>query len=178
MGFCFSRPAVDDDDTEQSALLGTQYYSGRPERVVNTDQFAHLSAEELAQREEEEQLRTLEQVTTDALINISQMGDFAHAQTFASNSGSSRDYTEILRQFNQKIKLPMVTLSGPADVHRGRSATADVVAILSEGLILDGDVRRLDDAIDLVIDAISVVHIHSEGDLIVPLSASSETSSS
>ncbi|KAJ2098289.1 hypothetical protein GGI09_003391 [Coemansia sp. S100] len=176
MGFCFSRPAVDDSDTEQSALLGNQYYSGRPERAVQDDQFAHLSAAELAQREEEERLRNLEQSTTEALINISQRGDFAHAQTFTSNSGSSHDYTEILRQFNQKIKLPMVTLAGPAEVPRGRSG--DVVAILAEGRISDADVRRLDDAIDFVIDAITDVHIYSEGDLIVPLSASSETSNS
>ncbi|KAJ2681982.1 hypothetical protein IWW39_006176 [Coemansia spiralis] len=176
MGFCFSRPAVDDDATEQSALLGNQYYSGRPERVVQNDPFAHFSAEELAQREEEERLRALERQTTEALINISQRGDFAHAQTFASTSGSTRDYTEILREFNQKIKLPMVTLTGPAEFPRGRSTNTDVVAVLAEGRILDADVRRLDDGIDFIIDAISDTHIRSEGDLIVPLSASSEAS--
>ncbi|KAJ2744617.1 hypothetical protein GGI20_002832 [Coemansia sp. BCRC 34301] len=178
MGFCFSRPLVDDGTAEQSALLGDHYHGERADRA-GRDQFAHLSAEEIARSLEEERLRTLEQATTDALINISQRGDYAHAQTFTSNSGSSRDYTELLRQFNQKIKLPMVTLAGPAEVPRGRSATAsvDVVAILAEGRILDADIRKLDDGIDYITDAISDVHIHSAGALIVPLSGSSDNSS-
>ncbi|KAJ2460472.1 hypothetical protein GGF42_000815 [Coemansia sp. RSA 2424] len=179
MGFCFSRPLVDDGTNEQSALLGDSYYGDRAGQAVR-DQFAHLSAEELARSQEEERLRVLEQVTTDALINISQRGDYAHAQTFTSNSGgSTRDYTEILRLFNQKIKLPMVTLAGPAEVPRGRSVTAsiDVVAILAEGRISEADIRNLDDAIDFITEAISDVHIHSTGALIVPLSASSESSS-
>ncbi|KAJ2552734.1 hypothetical protein EV175_003201, partial [Coemansia sp. RSA 1933] len=73
MGFCFSKPHVDDDeDHERAALLdeGSDEVESVQSPLV-PDRFANLSAEEVARLKEEERLKNLEQRTTDALINIS-----------------------------------------------------------------------------------------------------------
>ncbi|KAJ1666452.1 hypothetical protein IW140_004882 [Coemansia sp. RSA 1813] len=178
MGFCFSKPHVDDDDdNERAALLD--------EGVVDTesvhspivpDRFANLSPEEVARLKEEERLKKLEQNTTDALINISSdRADFMHPQAFGGGvgvGGGSRDYVDILRRFNQQIKLPMVVLSGPGEaaVARGGSHT-DIVAILSDPHIPESHVRLVDDTINSIIDITSLTYIESPpGHCIVPLS--------
>ncbi|KAJ1997449.1 hypothetical protein GGI04_005399, partial [Coemansia thaxteri] len=177
MGFCFSRPLVDDGNSEQAALLRDQddAGTGTAERHSH-EHLASMSTEELAYIKEAERLRALEQITTDALITISQRPDFAHAQTFSSNSGNSRDYTEVLRRFNQQIKLPMVSLAGPAEAARARAGAAgvDVMAILADGHIPDADIRIIDDAIFGILEVATDPHFSSTGDLVMSLSVSSD----
>ncbi|KAJ2538572.1 hypothetical protein EV175_006453, partial [Coemansia sp. RSA 1933] len=121
----------------------------------------------------EERLKNLEQRTTDALINISSdRADFMHPQVFGGGvGGGSRDYVDILRRFNQQIKLPMVVLSGPGEV--------DIVAILSDPHVPEAHVRLVDDTINSILDVTSVPYIEPPpGDCIVPLSVDAHHSSS
>ncbi|KAJ2358088.1 hypothetical protein IWW50_003149 [Coemansia erecta] len=157
MGFCCSKPQVDEDDTEHAALLDHAESLHAPSEP---DRFANLSVEEVARIKEEERLKVLEQRTTEALINISHRSSFA-GQTMGSSGHNARDYTEVLRRFNQEVRLPMVVLAG----------SGDVVATLADGRITDADAALVDDAINRVIDAISTVHIDlPPGDCVVSLS--------
>ncbi|KAJ2806185.1 hypothetical protein H4R20_001788, partial [Coemansia guatemalensis] len=110
-----------------------------------------------------------------ALINISHHVGFTQGQALASSGNTSRDYTELLRRFNQEIRLPMVTLAGPAETSRGGTGSVDVASVLSEGRITKADVVLIDDALNRIIDAISTVHIDPPpGDCVVSLSIPSD----
>ncbi|KAI8322204.1 hypothetical protein GQ54DRAFT_297534 [Martensiomyces pterosporus] len=169
MGLCISRPEIDDVDDEQTALLRDNATQSQTDTVPN--RFANMSPEEIARIQEEERLKTLEQKTRDALINISHRADFMHGQSFSSNS---RDYADLLCRFNQQIKLPLTTLVGPAEEPRRGARHADIAAVLAEGHIPDSDVELIDGTIDRIISAISVIHIDVPGDCIVPLSLQNE----
>ncbi|KAJ2861149.1 hypothetical protein GGI22_002529 [Coemansia erecta] len=171
MGFCFSKPHVDDgndNDDEHAALLDEGEVDAESvHSPLVPDRFANLSPEEVFRLKEEERLKNLEQSTTDALINISSdRADFMHPQAFGGGGGmggGSRDYVDILRRFNQQIKLPMVVLSGPSEV--------DIVAILSDPHVPEAHIRLIDDTINRIIDATSFIYIEPPpGDCIVPLS--------
>ncbi|KAJ1744449.1 hypothetical protein LPJ78_000010 [Coemansia sp. RSA 989] len=165
MGFCCSKPQVDEDETEQTALLGEHAESIHEPQVP--DRFANMNSEEVARIKEEERLKALEQCTTEALINISHHSGFA-GQAMGSSGHHARDYTEVLRRFNQEVQLPMVTLAGPGGV--------DVAAVLSDGRISERDAELMDTALNRIIDAISVVHIDPPpGDCIVSLSIPSNS---
>ncbi|KAJ2509943.1 hypothetical protein GGI11_005683 [Coemansia sp. RSA 2049] len=183
MGFCFSKPRVDDDDDghrnhERAALLDDGASDSESARMpLEHDRFANMSAEEAARLREEERLKRLEQNTTDALINIaSDRADFVHTQAFggggsngSNGGGRSRDYVDILRRFNQQIKMPLTVLAGPLEA----AARADVVAILSDPHVPPASVRLLDDTITRIIDITTAQYIAPPpGDCIVPLSLS------
>ncbi|KAI9506630.1 hypothetical protein GGI25_005306 [Coemansia spiralis] len=171
MGFCFSKPVVDDGDNENTALLDEPTVTAHTPPVP--DRFANLSPEEVTRIKEEERLKMLEQKTTDALINISShRADFMHTQPFGGGGGGgSRDYAELLHRFNQQIKLPMTTLSGPAEIARNEASGVDVVGILSDPYIPESNIKLVDDTINKVIDVISDIYIDPPpGDCIVSLS--------
>ncbi|KAJ2083678.1 hypothetical protein H4R24_000636 [Coemansia sp. RSA 988] len=110
-----------------------------------------------------------------ALINISHHSGFTQGQPMASSGNTSRDYTELLRRFNQEIRLPMVTLSGPAESSRAGSGGVDVASVLSGGRIAKADAVLIEDAINRIIDAISTAHIDPPpGDCVVSLSIPSD----
>ncbi|KAJ2784678.1 hypothetical protein H4R18_000969 [Coemansia javaensis] len=172
MGFCCSRPEADDADVERTALLGE--YAESVHEPETPDRFANLSPDEIARVKEEERLKALEQRTTDSLINISHHTAFAHGLPLGGSGQHSRDYTEVLRRFNEDVRLQMVTLSGVVVDRRQPAGNADVVAVLTGGRIPDADAELLDRAICRVGDIISAVHIDPPpGDCIVSLSISS-----
>lgn len=111
MGVCCSRPLQSSPSTASSVadehtglLSNSQPYEPHP--------HSHLTTEQQAQQREEDRLRHLEQTTMDALIAQRQsVGDFPHhLEPFGQHPGG-KDYTEVLRRFNQQIKLPMVSIA-------------------------------------------------------------------
>ncbi|KAJ2608193.1 hypothetical protein H4S08_004545 [Coemansia sp. RSA 1365] len=174
MGFCCSKPQVDEDEDEHTALLGEHAESIHEPQVP--DRFANLSAEEIAQIREVERLKSLEQRTTDALINIStHQAGLTQGHGMGNSGNTSRDYTELLKRFNQEIRLPMVKLSGPAESSRAGSGGVDVASVLSEGRITKADAVLIEEAINCIIDTISTVYIDPPpGDCVVPLSIPSD----
>ncbi|KAJ2159697.1 hypothetical protein GGF46_002822 [Coemansia sp. RSA 552] len=169
MGICCSRPRVDDDDDEHAALLGEASESITEPQTP--DRYANLSAEEARRLREEERLKVLEQNTTEALINISHHTSFGPGPAMTGSGNHARDYTEVLRRFNQEVRLPLATLAGPSEVPRG----VDVAAVLAEGRIADADAGLIDDAINRIIDVISIPHIDPPpGDCITSLSVPSD----
>ncbi|KAJ1727478.1 hypothetical protein LPJ61_004546 [Coemansia biformis] len=169
MGSCCSRPEVDEGEVERTALLG-EYAESVHESVV-PDRFANLSPEEAARIKEEERLKDLEQRTTDALINISHHTTFAHGQTMAGSGHHSRDYTEVLRRFNEEIRVQLVTLSGVVVDPQEQPTTVDVAGILAGARIPDADTELLDDALAQISDIVSTPHMDPPpGDCIVSLS--------
>ncbi|KAI7832985.1 hypothetical protein BX661DRAFT_169513 [Kickxella alabastrina] len=147
MGFCCSKPQVDDDENENTALLREDTHESGSSPVF--DRFANMSSGEIARFREEERLKSIEQQTTD-----------------------SRDYGELLSRFNREIKLPMVTLPGP--VEEPRRGGTDVAGVLADAHIMTSDINLLDWAIDGVLDAMMTVRIDPPGECIVALSVESE----
>ncbi|KAJ2232887.1 hypothetical protein IWW45_004623 [Coemansia sp. RSA 485] len=173
MGLCCSKPVVDDDDNENTALLHEETDEAAVSPVPG--RFANMDPEEAARIREEERLKRIEQETTDALINISQRFDYMHGHSSMYNgSGGSRDYVDILRRFNQQIKLPMVTLTGPVEEVRRGSNGVDVFGILADAHISAADIRLIDQTINSVLDAISDVRIAPPGECVVPLSVNGD----
>ncbi|KAJ1893730.1 hypothetical protein LPJ66_005589 [Kickxella alabastrina] len=171
MGFCCSKPQVDDDENENTALLreDTHESGSSPE----FDRFANMSSGEIARFREEERLKSIEQQTTDALITILHRSDFTHRQSSVYNGNtSSRDYGELLSRFNREIRLPMVKLPGP--VEEPRRGGTDVAGVLADAHIMTSDINLLDWAIDGVLDAMMTVRIDPPGECIVALSVESE----
>ncbi|KAJ1835460.1 hypothetical protein IWW55_004896 [Coemansia sp. RSA 2706] len=163
MGSCCSRPPTDEAEAEQAGLLHA--YAESAAEAAEPDRFANLSAAEVARIKEEEQLKALEQRTTEALINISHHAAFGEP-AMGGSGHHARDYTEVLRRFNQQVRLPLVALAGGG---------GDVAGVLADAAVADADVRLLDAAIARVIDAISAVHIDAPpGDCVVPLSMASD----
>ncbi|KAJ1645186.1 hypothetical protein LPJ64_003190 [Coemansia asiatica] len=161
MGFCCSKPIVDDEDNEHAALL--HEVADEAAALPASDRFANMDPEEAARVREEERLKIIEQETTEF--------DYMHGHASMFNgSGGSRDYADILRRFNQQIKLPMVTLTGPVEEARRGSNGLDVFGILADAHISAADIRLIDQTINSVLDAISEVCIAQPGECVVPLS--------
>ncbi|KAJ2726784.1 hypothetical protein GGI07_000295 [Coemansia sp. Benny D115] len=173
MGLCCSKPRVDEDENENTALLREE----ANETVVSPvfDRFANMSPEEIARFKEEERLKTIESQTTDALINISHRSDYAHGQpSVFHNQSSSRDYADVLNRFNQTVKLPLATLSGPVEEPYRNGGGNDMAAILTNVHVYPEDIRLIDQTIAAVLEAISDVRIELPGECVVPLSISNE----
>ncbi|KAJ2752841.1 hypothetical protein IWQ56_006686, partial [Coemansia nantahalensis] len=134
------------------------------------DRFANLSPEEAARIKDEERLKKLEQQTADALINILHDAPFTQGPGMASSGHQSRDYTEVLRRFNEEIRLPMVTLSGVAADPQRQPAAVDIAGVLAGAHISDADAELLDDTLFRINEVISTVHMDPPpGDCIVSL---------
>ncbi|KAJ2715406.1 hypothetical protein H4R19_001224 [Coemansia spiralis] len=103
-------------------------------------------------------------------MSISHDAPFSQGPAMASSGHQSRDYTEVLRRFNEEVRLQMVTLSGVVADAQKQPATMDIAAVLAGAHIADADAELLEDTLIRISDIVSGEHMDPPpGDCIVSL---------